>query len=155
MFKYESLCPFCYMNIEPKLPSHVRDAFHEFQINHGGEFHRFTKLHPKTYSAVVYAFDSVNSDVHRTRFMALKPGFILVHYSEFFREELTILRMFDRGYGHLFYPGHHRSQLENICGKTFVLEPNSANSHGIALLNGYLIVKSEIYGEYSPEDLKY
>lgn len=135
----------------PKPPSYVSQAFHQLKTDLGGTFVRQRDLNPRVYKPLIYAEDRINAPDHLTRVVLLGAGNLIVHYHKKIVEQLTIKQSFDDAYGHLFYPGHHRSRIEEIQGQTFTFEP--FEPHGFAILKGYLIVQVEIFGTFDPQDI--
>jgi hypothetical protein len=135
----------------PKPPPYVLQAFHQFKIDIGGVFVRQRGLNPRVYKPLIYAEDRLNAPDHLTRVMLLGAGNLIVHHHKEIEEQLTIKTLFEGAYGHLFYPSHHRSRIEEIQGQTFTFKP--LESHGFAILKGYLIVQVEVFGAFDPQDL--
>ncbi len=150
MFKWQSFVLF-HMHSNPKPPDDVINAFFKLQADLGGKFTRQQELHARVYKSLVYARDRVNDKNHITRVMLLGPGPLLIHYHEKVTEKLTIVELFDGAYGHLFYPGHHRNQLEKHCGTTFTFKP--FEPHGIMMPHGHLLAQVEITGEFDVKDV--
>lgn len=133
------------------IPASIMDSFHKAQENLGGNFKRQTKLDPRIHSAASYVVDRINNEESITRIKLVSPGFILNHKHHEVDERYTILHLSDGAYGHLFLPSHHRLNIEKIVDQPILFKKGEL--HGLSVLSGFAIVKVEIFGNFSPEDI--
>ncbi|MEN9921408.1 MAG: hypothetical protein RLZZ517_386 [Candidatus Parcubacteria bacterium] len=126
--------------------------FQRLQKQLGGTFKKVS-LNPRIYHSVIYAVDRENTKTHLTRLALVGPhGFVLKHFHKSVEEKLTLMYLHPDAYGHLIFPEQHkRLRLEEHVGIEFTFEPGMV--HGIAVLRGFAIFKTEVYGEFSIDDV--